>query len=122
MSVRRGVLVGLLLAVLLLPGCVAGAGTAAGGGSGAAGFWLGLWHGFILLFTFVVSLFNHDVGIYELNNNGGWYNFGFLLGVMLFWGGGCGGARQSRRSTVTGGCSEQHVTSCDRDESGGSVS
>jgi len=28
-----------------------------------------------------VSLFNPDVGIYEYNNNGGWYNFGFVLGA-----------------------------------------
>ena len=31
--------------------------------------------------TFIVSLFNPDVGIYESNNNGGWYNFGFVIGA-----------------------------------------
>jgi hypothetical protein len=52
-----------------------------------AGFWQGMWHGFIALFTFLVSLFSENVGVYEAHNNGGWYNFGFILGVMVFFGG-----------------------------------
>lgn len=52
-----------------------------------AGFWMGLWHGFISLFTFIISLFNENVNIYEVNNNGGWYNFGFIFGVSIFFGG-----------------------------------
>ena len=56
-----------------------------------AGFWMGLWHGFISLITFIISLFNDNVGIYEANNNGGWYNFGFILGVSIFFGGGSKG-------------------------------
>jgi hypothetical protein len=51
-----------------------------------AGFWAGFWHGNIAAITFVVSLFNKDVGIYETHNNGGWYNFGFLLGVSSLFG------------------------------------
>jgi hypothetical protein len=63
-----------------------------------AGFWKGLWHGFIVLFTFIVSLFSDTVRIYEVHNGGSWYDFGFLLGVMMFFGGGGGGAcRGSRR-------------------------
>ena len=53
-----------------------------------AGFWVGFWHGMILLFTFVVSLFKPGVNIYETNNNGGWYNFGFILGASSSLGGG----------------------------------
>ena len=52
-----------------------------------AGFWRGLWHGLIILFTFIISLFKESVGIYEIHNNGTWYNLGFLLGVMIFFGG-----------------------------------
>ena len=26
--------------------------------------------------------------IYEVNNTGGWYDFGFILGVSMVWGGG----------------------------------
>ena len=56
-----------------------------------AGFWMGLWHGFISFFTFIISLFSDNVTIYELNNNGGWYNFGFILGISIFYGGGSKG-------------------------------
>ena len=58
----------------------------------AAGFWKGLWHGFIVLFTFIVSLFNDEVGIYELYNRGHLYDLGFLLGIMIFFGSSGGGA------------------------------
>ena len=46
-----------------------------------AGFWLGLWHGIIAPITFFLSLFMDSVNIYEVHNNGGWYNFGFFLGL-----------------------------------------
>jgi len=57
-------------------------------GAQAAGFLVGLWHGIIIPITFIVSLFNSRVGIYETNNNGGWYNFGFVLGATSSSGGG----------------------------------
>ncbi|MGD8997662.1 MAG: hypothetical protein PVH80_06095 [Anaerolineae bacterium] len=63
-----------------------------------AGFWRGLWHGIIAPITFIVSLFSEGVHMYEVQNNGNWYNLGFLLGVMIIFGGGGGGAgRRSRR-------------------------
>ena len=52
-----------------------------------AGFWMGLWHGFISLVTFIISLFNNEVGIYEVKNSGWPYNLGFILGIMIFYGG-----------------------------------
>ncbi|MFZ1410197.1 MAG: hypothetical protein WAS07_01910 [Micropruina sp.] len=84
------------LAVLTLAGCAAGPNTAASGGVEAAGFWLGLWHGFICPITFLVSLFNPAVNIYEIHNTGGWYNFGFVVGASAIFGGG-GGAGARRR-------------------------
>jgi hypothetical protein len=62
-----------------------------------AGFWQGLWHGFISPFTFLISLFSDSVHIYEVHNNGGWYNFGFMFGVSIILGGGGGGAARRRR-------------------------
>jgi hypothetical protein len=57
-----------------------------------------LWQGFIAPFALIVSLFNNHVSIYEVHNNGGWYNVGFVLGASIFFGGGGGaGARASRR-------------------------
>lgn len=62
------------------------------------GFWRGIWHGFITPFAFIISLFNDNVGIYEAHNNGGWYNFGYVIGLSIIFGGGGGGAgRASRR-------------------------
>ena len=90
-------LTALVLLVVALAACAPAADPRAGTGTDPAGFWLGWWHGFTVLFTFIVSLFNHNVGIYEVNNTGGWYNFGYLLGVMMFWGGGGSGAAGSRR-------------------------
>lgn len=52
------------------------------------GFWYGLLHGFIAPFTFIISLFDDSVAMYAVNNNGGWYNFGFLFGACIFFGGG----------------------------------
>ena len=46
-----------------------------------AGFFAGFWHGVILPVTWVLSWFLPGVRIYETNNNGGWYEFGFVLGI-----------------------------------------
>jgi hypothetical protein len=59
-----------------------------------AGFWRGLWHGLIAPFAFLISLFKEDVGVYETHNNGKWYNFGFILGLMLVFGGNRGGGKK----------------------------
>lgn len=59
------------------------------------GFIKGVLHGFILLFSFIASLFT-NYEIYAFPNSGGWYNFGYLLGVMLFFGGGGAGAKCKR--------------------------
>lgn len=85
-----------LALVLLLSGCAPGPNPAAGGGADPAGFWLGLWQGFISPVTFVVSLFSDQVSIYEVRNNGSWYDFGFVLGVSFVFSSG-GGAAGSRR-------------------------
>ena len=62
-----------------------------------AGFWKGLWQGIIAPVTFIISLFSDKVSLYEVHNNGGWYNFGFVLGLMMIFGGGGGGAGRARR-------------------------
>lgn len=49
-------------------------------GAHVYGFWGGLWHGMIAGFSFIGSLFSDDIAIYAVSNNGGWYNFGFVLG------------------------------------------
>jgi len=49
------------------------------------GFWGGLWHGIIAPFSFFGSLFTDDIALYAYNNNGGWYNFGFVLGAGILF-------------------------------------
>lgn len=50
------------------------------------GFLYGLWHGMILPFSWIISLFSKKVAIYAIYNNGGWYDFGFALGVGAIFG------------------------------------
>ncbi|TFI59274.1 hypothetical protein E2493_05385 [Sphingomonas parva] len=58
------------------------------------GFLLGLLHGFILPFAWIGSLFSDTIAIYAVPNNGGWYDFGFVVGVVILGGGSHG--RRSR--------------------------
>lgn len=92
--------IGLLAVALLLTACAAGPnptlGTAPPGGD-VAGFWQGLWHGIISPITFLISLFTEDVNLYEVHNNGNWYDFGFVLGAGILFGGGFFGAGRSSR-------------------------
>ena len=62
-----------------------------------SGFWMGLWHGIIAPFAFIGSLISDAIQIYDVNNNGGWYDFGFLLGAGTFLGGSSSGSRRMRR-------------------------
>tara|TARA_R110000796_G_scaffold11198_5_gene37372 strand:- start:29 stop:304 length:276 start_codon:yes stop_codon:yes gene_type:complete len=58
------------------------------------GFWGGLWHGIVAPLAWLGSLFSSDIAVYAVNNNGGWYDFGFLLGIGgLGFGGGSGGSK-----------------------------
>jgi hypothetical protein len=50
----------------------------------APGFLLGLWHGFIFPVAWVVSLIVPKVAVYAVPNNGGWYDFGYFLGIVVF--------------------------------------
>jgi len=47
------------------------------------GFWGGVWHGFILPVAWILSLFYHNIAIYAISNNGGWYDSGFIFGIVI---------------------------------------
>lgn len=87
----------LLLMALLLSACAAGAnpnvGVPAPDGN-VAGFWMGLWHGLIAPITFIISLFSDTVNVYEVYNNGNWYNFGFVFGLSMSFGGSGAGSKR----------------------------
>jgi len=65
-------------------------------GAAPAGFLAGLWHGLICPIAFIVGLINPGVRIYEQNNTGGWYDFGFVIGISgAFGGSGAAGTNPS---------------------------
>jgi len=51
------------------------------------GFFSGLWHGAIAPIAFVGGLLS-DIRMYAFPNTGSWYDFGFLIGLSVVWGGG----------------------------------
>lgn len=97
---KRNVALVLVAMVLVLSACTAGenmsVGVAAADGD-LAGFWFGLWHGVIAPITFFVSLFTDGINVYEVHNTGNWYDFGFVLGAGILFGGGRRGRRKSKK-------------------------
>jgi len=94
------IIIAVALLLVMLAGCAPGPNELVITNTGkAAGFWLGLWQGIIAPVTFVISLFNRNVQMYEVHNTGAWYNLGFLLGMSIVLGGGTRGAwpRRSKR-------------------------
>jgi len=74
----------LIISLLGIAGCAAGPTRFV---EHPAGFLAGLWHGFIIVVAFIIGLFTDSVQIYARNNTGGWYDFGFLLGILIMLGG-----------------------------------
>jgi hypothetical protein len=94
---RLSALILILLLLVTLTACAPGPNNlkgTPGEKNSVAGFWLGLWQGFIAPSVFLISLFKSDLNIYEVHNNGAWYNFGYVFGLACFFG---GGGHQSRR-------------------------
>jgi len=75
----------LFLLLLLMTACAPGDG--ANTPSNPAGFFSGVWHGWIAPITLVISLFNKQITIYEVNNIGFWYNLGYYMAIISGFGG-----------------------------------
>lgn len=71
-----------LAALLVLTACATQA--PAGVAPQAPGFLLGVWHGIIFPVAWFLSLLVPDIAIYAVPNNGGWYDFGYFVGIMFF--------------------------------------
>jgi hypothetical protein len=96
---KRSIVFSLILVfILILASCAPGPNNAEktpDADGKIAGFWMGLWQGFISPVTFVISIFSKSVRLYEVHNNGLWYNLGFVLGAGLFLQGGILGSRKA---------------------------
>jgi hypothetical protein len=75
----------MILLLALMTSCAPGDG--ANTVENPAGFFSGVWHGWIAPVTLVVSIFNKNIGIYEVNNVGFWYNFGYYMAIISGFGG-----------------------------------
>jgi len=78
----------LSLCLLVLTGCADAVTFTEAAEMEPVGFWYGLWHGFTLPFAWIGSLFCEHISIYAIYNNGGWYDFGYIVGSLGIWGGG----------------------------------
>ena len=74
----------LILLCFLLTGCADSVTFVQAENIEPVGFWFGLWHGIIFPLAWIWSLFSDGIAIYAIYNNGGWYDFGFFIGVGGF--------------------------------------
>ena len=85
-------------ALLLLAACARQAPDAVSHAADTPGFLWGLWHGFVFPWAWIGSLFDPKIAVYAVPNDGGWYDFGFFLGVTVLGGGSWFGSRRRGRS------------------------
>ena len=71
-----------LLPLLIISGCADTMTFVQAAEAAPVGFWWGLWHGMTFPFAWVGSLIWDDIAVYAIYNNGGWYDFGFFIGVI----------------------------------------
>ena len=84
MNSNRVVLAILLVSLLCLTGCVAQPATiieCVDYPRVPSGFFSGIWHGIISPISLIAQALGANWSVYDIVNTGGWYDFGFLLGV-----------------------------------------
>lgn len=84
---KRFILISALLVFISLTftGCVPGDGTYTS--ANPAGIFWGIWHGWIAPVSLILSIFRHNIRIYEVINTGWAYDFGFYIAVISGFGG-----------------------------------
>jgi len=75
----------MLLAFIILASCMPNPAESAG--TTPAGFFKGVWHGWIAPISLIVGFFNDNTRVYDPNNTGWWYDFGFYMAVISGFGG-----------------------------------
>ena len=76
-----------LASLMLLAACASQIDAGVAQDPEAPGFLWGLWHGFVFPWAWIGSLFDPDIEVYAVPNKGGWYDFGFFLGITVLGGG-----------------------------------
>lgn len=83
-----------ILLLIALSACASQVDAGVSQEASAPGFLWGLWHGFVFPFAWIGSLFDPDIAVYAVPNRGGWYDFGFFLGITVLGGGSWFGSRK----------------------------
>ena len=91
-------LIGVVALAALLTACASQVPTAVERAADTPHFLHGLWHGFIFPFAWIGSLFSDEIAVYAVPNNGGWYDFGFFLGITVLGGGSHFSVKHTRRA------------------------
>ena len=81
----------LVIFIILLTGCIPGDGKHTE--EKPAGFLWGIWHGWLAPLSLIIGIFDKSIRIYEVNNSGWFYDFGFYMAII----GGFGGLSLTRR-------------------------
>ena len=90
------ILVSLIL-ILALSACASQIDAGVAHGEEVPGFWWGLWHGFVFPWAWIGSLFDSGIAVYAVPNTGGWYDFGFFIGITVLGGGSWFSSKKRRR-------------------------
>ena len=77
--------IALLILLVLLTGCMAGISPQFD--TQQAGFFYGIWHGWLAPLSLILKFFNPEHSIYEINNTGLGYEFGFYMAIISGFGG-----------------------------------
>ena len=85
MKTQKLICILLLIALITSAGCVPGDGKHTA--EKPAGFFWGIWHGWIAPISLIWQLFNPDIRVYEPQNTGWWYDFGFYIAIISGFGG-----------------------------------
>lgn len=73
-----------LIVLLSLSACFPGGSAST---TRVAGFFTGVWHGWIAPLSLILSAFEPTFSVYEVNNVGWWYDFGFYMAIISGFGG-----------------------------------
>lgn len=82
---RAGMAVVIVILMAVLSSCLPGDGK--NSIEKPANFLMGIWHGWVAPVSVIVGIFNNKIRVYEPNNSGWWYDFGFYMAVISGFGG-----------------------------------